>query len=136
MSSTGVPAGPVGDAGSASVWAAAGIASLLVLTVMIVGFGSAASTRHRAASAADLAALAAAAHAASGDAQACARARWVTERMGVHLTGCRLRGWDALVEVTARPPDLIAGFGSASARARAGPTADSSGNSRTVVPRR
>lgn len=114
--------GHADDRGSASVWAAGGIASVLVLVALIVGFGSAVATRHRATSAADLAALAAAAHATSGAAQACARARWVTDRMGVALTSCRLRGWDALVEVTARPPALIAGFGSATAHARAGPT--------------
>lgn len=109
------------DHGSASVWVAGGLAALLVLVSLIIGVGAAAVTRHRAASAADLAALAAAAHASSGQEQACARARWVAHQMRVQLTGCRLRGWDAVVEVAARPPDLLVGFGSASAHARAGP---------------
>jgi secretion/DNA translocation related TadE-like protein len=110
-----------GDRGSATVWAAGGLAALLGLVSLIIGIGSAAVTRHRAASAADLAALAAASHAASGQEQACARARWVTDQMRVRLTGCRLRGWDAAVEVAARPPDLLVGFGEATAHARAGP---------------
>jgi secretion/DNA translocation related TadE-like protein len=109
------------DRGSASVWAAGAIAALMALVGLVVAVGAAAVTRHRAASAADLAALAAAAHAWSGPEYACGRARWVTDQMQVQLTGCRLDGWDALVEVAARPPDLLVGFGHAAARARAGP---------------
>jgi hypothetical protein len=41
--------------------------------------------------------------------------------MHVDLTSCRLAGWDALVEVRARPPDLLRGFGPVAAHARAGP---------------
>jgi hypothetical protein len=41
--------------------------------------------------------------------------------MHVSVTSCRLSGWDALVEVRAAPPDLLRGFGSTSAHARAGP---------------
>jgi secretion/DNA translocation related TadE-like protein len=109
------------DRGSASVWAAGATAALLALVGLVVAVGAAAVTRHQAASAADLAALAAAAHAWSGQEYACGRARWVTDQMRVQLTGCRLDGWDALVEVAAQPPDLLVGFGPATARARAGP---------------
>ncbi|MCA1836357.1 MAG: flp pilus-assembly TadE/G-like family protein [Actinobacteria bacterium] len=109
------------DRGSASVWAVGGIAAVLLLVGLIVGLGSASVTRHRAASAADLAALAAAANAVSGQEQACSRARWVAQRMRVQLTSCRLVDWDAEVEIAAQPPDLLLGFGSATARARAGP---------------
>lgn len=112
------------ERGSASVWAAGGIAALLLLVALIVGIGAAAATRHRAASAADLAALAAAGYATAGAQVACARAGWVAERMGVRVTACRLRGWDAEVEIAAHPPDLLVGFGEATARARAGPVAE------------
>jgi secretion/DNA translocation related TadE-like protein len=109
------------ERGSASIWAAGGTAVLLLLVALIMGLGAAAHTRHRAASAADLAALAAAGHAIAGQQVACAQAGWVTERMRVHLTACRIKGWDAEVEVAAQPPDLLIGFGTATARARAGP---------------
>lgn len=124
MTTPNTPAGdrgPTGQRGSASVWAAGGIATILLLAGLIVGIGAAAVTRHRAESAADLAALAAAAHALSGEQPACARARWVAQRMRAELTACRLRGWDAEVELAARPPGALRGFGSATARARAGP---------------
>ncbi|HET9142113.1 Rv3654c family TadE-like protein [Actinophytocola sp.] len=111
----------VRDRGSASVWGAGGIAVVLVLIGLVVGIGAAAVTRHRAASAADLAALAAAAHAVSGERSACDRARWVADRMRVRLAACRLTGWEAEVLIVAQPPDLLVGFGSATAAARAGP---------------
>jgi secretion/DNA translocation related TadE-like protein len=114
-------AGPGRERGSASIWAAGGIAVVLVLIGLVLGIGAAAVTRHRAASAADLAALAAAAHAVSGERAACARAGWVADRMRVRLAACRLSGWEVEVEIVAQPPDLLLGFGSATARARAGP---------------
>ena len=112
------------DTGSATVWAAGGMAALLLLVGLVVAVGAAAATRHRASGAADLAALAAAAHATEGEGPACERALWVAQRMRVQLTACRLRGWDAEVEITAQPPDLLVGFGSATAHARAGPVTE------------
>ena len=109
------------DRGSATVWAAGGIAAMLLTVGLVVAIGAAAITRHRASAAADLAALAAAAHAIEGEGSACARAGWVADQMQAHMVVCRLRGWDAEVEITARPPDLVLGFGSATAHARAGP---------------
>jgi secretion/DNA translocation related TadE-like protein len=109
------------ERGSATVWAAGAIAAILLIVGLIVGIGSAAVTRHRAESAADLAALAAAAHAMSGTGPACERAEWVAARMRAELTACRLRGWDAEVELAARPPGPLSGFGAATAHARAGP---------------
>ena len=109
------------DQGSATVWAAGGIAALLVVVGLVIALGAAAVTRHRAASAADLAALAAAAHATEGERQACSRAGWVADQMRARLTACRLRGWDAEVEIAAEPPNLLLGFGWATAQARAGP---------------
>jgi secretion/DNA translocation related TadE-like protein len=109
------------DRGSATIWAAGGIAALMLIVGLVIAIGAAASTRHRASGAADLAALAAAAHTTEGEERACARAGWVAQRMRTRLTACRLRGWDAEVEITAEPPNLLLGFGSASAHARAGP---------------
>jgi secretion/DNA translocation related TadE-like protein len=103
------------------VWTAGAVAALLAVTTLVVWLGSAAATRHRAAAAADLAALAAAGVAVEGERVACGKARWVTDRMRVELRGCRLAGWDALVEVVAQPPGVLAGFSPADARARAGP---------------
>lgn len=124
------------DRGAATVWTIGGIAAVLTITVLLVGFGAVVVTRHRAASAADLAALAAASTAVNGERQACGRARWVAQRMGVHLASCRLDGWDALVEVTAEPPVVLGEFGPTAARARAGPVDGPFSPRRTVVHRR
>lgn len=97
------------------------MAAILALVAVVVWIGAAAVTRHRAEAAADLGALAAAAYALDGSAAACDRAWRVADRMGVRLSRCALDGWDAVVEVTATPPGLIARFGTVSARARAGP---------------
>ncbi|GDY30744.1 Rv3654c family TadE-like protein [Gandjariella thermophila] len=110
-----------GDRGSATVWVVAVIAAVLVVTTAGVYLGAAVVTRHRAAAAADLAALGAAVDGVSGESPACERAAWVAERMGTALVSCHLDGWDALVEVTSRPPEPLARFGTARARARAGP---------------
>ena len=109
------------DRGSATVWAAGAVAVVLVIAVAGLHLGGVLLARHRAESAADLAALAAAGRSVAGVQVACARARGLAERMTVELVSCRLEGWDALVEVRVRPGGLLAGFGSATARARAGP---------------
>ncbi len=123
----------VRDRGAATVWTAGAIAALLAVTTVVLWLGSAAATRHRAASAADLAALAAAGVVVEGERAACGRARWVTDRMRVELRSCRLNGSDALVEVIAQPPGVLAGFGPAEARARAGPLVAPVRARRTVV---
>ncbi|MGH3861717.1 Rv3654c family TadE-like protein [Actinokineospora sp.] len=117
-----------GDEGFATVWAAGVIAMMLVLGGLVAGVGAALVTRHRAEAAADLAALSGATHAVSGEDAACARARWVADRMGVDLVGCRLSGWDVSVHVAARPPSFVEAFGPAESAARAGPV----GNGQTV----
>lgn len=122
-----------GDRGAATVWTAGAVAALLAVTTLVVWLGAAAATRHRAASAADLAALAAAGTALEGERVACGKARWVAERMRVGLHACRLDGADALVEVVAQPPGVLAGFGPAKARSRAGPAVEHGDASRTVV---
>ncbi|MQA09158.1 MAG: hypothetical protein GEU98_11550 [Pseudonocardiaceae bacterium] len=111
------------DHGFATVWAAGASAALIMVGVLVMWLGTAVVTRHRATGAADLGALAAAGYAASGERYACGRARWVVERMRTRLVSCRLDGWDARVKVTSEPPSALAGFGSANARARAGPAA-------------
>jgi secretion/DNA translocation related TadE-like protein len=98
-----------------------GLAVVMAALVGLLWFVAAVAARHRAESAADLAALAAASSAVAGERRACGEARWVAEQMGVELRSCRLSGWDALVEVVAVPPGLAGEFGSAAARARAGP---------------
>ncbi|MEU5262458.1 Rv3654c family TadE-like protein [Amycolatopsis sp. NPDC021455] len=102
----------------ATIWTAMAVAALSGVAVLGFWLGAAVVARHRAESAADLGALAAASHAAEGPVQACERARWVADRMGVALLTCRWQRLDAFVEV--RVPAL--GLGALSARARAGPT--------------
>ena len=109
------------DRGSATVWAAAAVAAVLVIAVAGMHLGGVLLARHRAESAADLAALAAAGRSAAGPQVACARARELAERMSAEVVSCRLEGWDVLVETQVRPAGPLAGFGSATARARAGP---------------
>lgn len=124
---------PAGDRGAATVWTVSGLALLMTVMAAVLWFGAAVVTRHRAESAADLAALAAAGGAVDGERLACAQARWVVEQMAAELRSCRLSGWDALVEVVAMPPGVLSHFGSADARARAGPADDTGHASSTVV---
>lgn len=113
--------GPRSDDGFATVWTAGAAAALLVVYALLMWLGSAALTRHRAVGAADMAALAAAAYARAGPQVACDKADLVAARMRVRVVSCRLSGWDALVEVAAQPPGVIAHLGAVIARARAGP---------------
>jgi secretion/DNA translocation related TadE-like protein len=105
----------------ATVLVAGVISVLMVLVVLGIQVGAAVLTRHRVSAAADLAALAAAGEATAGTDRACERAGWVVERMSATMTACRISGWEAYVEVTARPPGWAALFGTANAHARAGP---------------
>ena len=105
------------DRGAATVWVIGGIAVLMAVVYLVIWFIGAVVARHEAEGAADLGALAAAVVAVDGEQAACAEARWVVERMGAVLLSCRLSGWDALVEAEVG----YAPFGSAAARARAGP---------------
>lgn len=109
------------DRGSATIVAA--LASVLLISLLWLGMqlGLAIITRHRAEGAADLAALAAAAGAPQGQSQACAKAKWVTAKMGALLVSCRVQGWDAWVEVRTPSPAPLPPFGAADGRARAGP---------------
>ncbi|WP_245812152.1 Rv3654c family TadE-like protein [Actinophytocola xinjiangensis] len=109
------------DRGSATLWAVAGIAVLFALGIAVVWAGVGVNTRHRAVAAADLSALAAASNVGDGEDVACGKAQWVSTRMRVTMTSCRVEWPDALVEVSAVPPGVLESFGPAEARARAGP---------------
>jgi secretion/DNA translocation related TadE-like protein len=109
------------DTGAATVWAAVAVVTLLAVAGLVFSLGSVVVTRHKAADAADLAALAAAGQADHGEAVACARARFVAERMSVRLVSCSFHQWDALVEVEAEMKTPLGGPGVATAHARAGP---------------
>lgn len=111
------------DRGVATVWAASIVAVLICMAVFVYWLGAAVTTRHHTEAAADLAALAAAAYATEGPAAACERARQVAIRMSTTLLTCRWKEGDALVEVRSELPGNLAKFGSADARARAGPVA-------------
>jgi len=111
------------DSGAATIWTAMAVSALTGVATLAIWLGAAVVARHQAESAADLGALAAASHASEGPAQACERARWVADRMGVTLRTCRWQGLDALVEVEARAPALP-GLPHPSAHARAGPASD------------
>ncbi|MBA8931289.1 secretion/DNA translocation related TadE-like protein [Kutzneria viridogrisea] len=127
MRSAGAATSGHRDEGGATVLAAVIATALVLSTVLGLHLGAAVLTRHRATAAADLGALAAAAQAVAGTDSACRRAEWVADRYGVRLTACRLRGWEAAVEVTAQPPGWLAATGTASAHARAGPAEVSEG---------
>jgi secretion/DNA translocation related TadE-like protein len=109
------------ERGVATLWAVGAIAALVALAALVFTVATATTARHEATGAADLSALAAAAYAPYGQPNACARARWVADRMGVRLTRCDLRGWIARVEVLADPGGMLAPFGATRAHARAGP---------------
>lgn len=110
-----------GDDGVASVWTATAAAVLLLTATVCVDVAAAVRARHVAAAAADLAALAAAGRTVDGPGPACALAADVAARNGARLTGCRLEGWDALVETRTPWTGLLPVHDPAGARARAGP---------------
>ena len=109
------------ERGSATILVVGVVAVLMSLVVLGLQVGGAVLTRHRVAAAADLGALAAAGQLVAGADRGCERARWVVERMSASMTACRISGWEAYVEVTARPPGWAALSGTANAHARAGP---------------
>ena len=109
------------DSGVASVWAATAAAVLLLTATVCVDVAAAVRARHVASAAADLSALAAAGRAVEGPDIACRVATDLAARNDAELTGCRLDGWDALVETQVRRSGLLPVHRPASARARAGP---------------
>ncbi|EHR63525.1 Rv3654c family TadE-like protein [Saccharomonospora cyanea] len=112
------------DTGVAAVWAACVVAALLALAGLLWTLGGVLVVRQRVAGAADLAALAAAGHAVMGEERACAHAEEVAHAMAAWVSGCRLRGWDALVVVHSEMRGPIGLGGTVTARARAGPVGE------------
>lgn len=118
-----------GDDGVASVWAATAAAVVLLTAGLCVDVAGAVRARHVAAAAADLSALAAAGRSVQGPGPACALAADIAARNGAQITGCRLDGWDALVETRTSWSGLLPVHAAATARARAGPApADGTGH--------
>lgn len=112
-----------GDRGSASVW-------LLCAASVVVAFGlagalgaAAATARHRAQAAADLGALAGARYVVDGPSVACARAAAIVEANGARMSDCRLDGVDLVVVAKL----TVAGLGTATGTARAGPVGEDPG---------
>jgi secretion/DNA translocation related TadE-like protein len=109
------------ETGSATVW-------LITAMALVVGVSGAAGSvgvvtveRHRADTAADAAALAAAGRVIAGQGSACAAAAAIARADGAALTRCGLDGAGAQVEVRVDLPGVLARFGQAVGRARAGP---------------
>lgn len=99
-----------------------GLACVLgTVAALLIALALVAVARHRAAAAADQAALAAAAAALDGPDRACTLAAQVAADHGAALTSCVLTGQVAEVSVALRPGGVLARFGPARARARAGP---------------
>jgi secretion/DNA translocation related TadE-like protein len=95
---------PAPDRGAATVWMACAIAALVFVSTFLFWLGAAAVVRHRTESAAD---LGAAGDVRRGADAACARARWVADRMNVGLTSGRVEQWDAFVEVRTPLPRAL-----------------------------
>lgn len=112
--------------GSATITMLAGIGVLALITVVALAVGLASQTRHRAEAAADAAALAAATAAVEGAPAACDRGRELAERNGGELIRCVMTDGISDVTVSVSPPGLLARFGVATARARAGPASAAS----------
>jgi secretion/DNA translocation related TadE-like protein len=109
------------EQGFATVWVLSAMAMVAFATVVSAGEGVAVIERHRAASAADAAALAAALHTIDGPAVACADAGSLAHANGAVVSRCTVAGAFSEVVVTIRLPGPLAGLGSATGRARAGP---------------
>ncbi len=109
------------DDGIATVWAAAAVAVLIGVLAAVLDVAAAIGARHRAEAAADLAALAAAGSAVRGREVACARAGDAATGTGGRLALCRLRGWEAVVEVQVDVRLSLLGGAVVRGRARAGP---------------
>jgi len=111
-----------GERGSATVLVLALSTVVALLGMVLATLGAVGVARHRAASVADLAALAAASRALDGPGPACEAAQQVATSAGGILTGCRLVGAVADVTAEVRPAGRVGSLGTATARARAGPT--------------
>lgn len=112
---------PCGDDGVATVLVVALCAVLIMVGAVTASLAAVAVARHRAASAADLSALAAAAAVLDGPAAACQRAHRLAVRVGARIASCSVDGDVVQLVAQVRPPGPIGRWGTATARARAGP---------------
>jgi secretion/DNA translocation related TadE-like protein len=111
------------------VWVVTAVALVGAATAVALSYGAAVVDRHRAAAAADAVALDVALKAIEGPAMACREAALLGRLDGARVSRCDLQGTIADVSVSVRLPGLLARFGSAVGRARAGPVGALSGGS-------
>ena len=111
-----------GDAGVAGVLVLSLASVLALVGALSTSLAAVAVARQRAGAVADLAGLAAAARSLDGQAVACDRAVRIAHANGGRVLACRLEGEQVSVTAQVRPPGALGRLGSASARARAGPT--------------
>jgi secretion/DNA translocation related TadE-like protein len=109
------------SAGSATIWMVAAIAVVVAALSIGLALGGVATAERQAAGAADAAALAGAAATVAGSATACQRAADLAELNAARLTGCVVSGAIVTVSVAVTLPAMLAKFGAATGRARAGP---------------
>jgi secretion/DNA translocation related TadE-like protein len=109
------------DEGYATLWVVTAMALVVVAAGVAVGYGIATVARHRAAAAADAAGLTVALWAVDGAATACAKGAETARLNGGVETRCIVDGAVAQVGVTVALPGLLAAWGPATGRARAGP---------------
>ncbi|MGH8791024.1 MAG: Rv3654c family TadE-like protein [Stackebrandtia sp.] len=115
------------ERGSASIlMLGIGMAALLFAAGGVL-LGAAVEARHRAQVGADAAALAGAMRAVEGETVACERAAELAEANETRLLECELSGMDVVVEAAAPTAAAPAGFGPATATARAGPVENAEG---------
>lgn len=112
------------DGGYATVWIVIAMAVVIAAAGVATTVGAATIERHRAAAAADATALKVALDALAGPTVACRDGAALARRNGATLTRCNLDGADATVEVAIRLPGVLAAFGAAHGRARAGPVSE------------
>lgn len=112
---------PAGDRGAAAILVLALAGLLALLGAATSAVSAVAVARQRAAAVADLAALAGAQHALAGQAVACGWAARVAASDAAAVQSCRLDGDVVQVVAQVRPPGPLGRFGTATARARAGP---------------
>jgi len=109
------------DQGSATIWVLAAMSVVLLAGFAGIALGAAVLARHRAENAADLAAVAGATALVSGSGAPCAAAAALVHANGGQLVSCSVLIDDVVVSVRVAPVGLPARWGSAEARARAGP---------------
>jgi secretion/DNA translocation related TadE-like protein len=111
-----------GEGGAGAVLVLCTAALLALVGATAASLAAVAVARQRAAAVADLAALSVAQHALEGPSRACGWALRTAAADGGRIRSCVLVGDVAEVVVEVRPPGWIGRIGSASSRARAGPT--------------